>query len=201
MKGMKRKLKLLTSVPIVIGIFIIIYASLGMVYYTKHDQSLDLSSQVALKRTIMQKPQPNIRDLNTQLKEAEAELQAILTSLPNPGQGIDIYSTLSDLGRKWNVEILNIQAFSAIVTEPGEGGPTLPYSITIRGSQEATLALISNLIQGRELLQGLELKNINVQSGAEAEDSVTVALDLYIHTWPDFTSEGVDTGQTSGSKK
>jgi Tfp pilus assembly protein PilO len=198
---MKPKLKLLTSVPIVIGIFVIIYASLGMVYYTKHNQSLDLSSQVALKRTIMQKPQPNIKELNTQLSQAQAELQAILTSLPNPGQGIDIYSTLSDLGRKWNVEILSIQAFSAIVTEQSESGPTLPYSITIRGSQDDTLAFISSLIQGSELLQGLELKGINVQSGASSDDLDTVVLQLYIHTWPDFTSEGQDTGQTSGGKK
>jgi hypothetical protein len=51
------------------------------------------------------------------------------------------------------------------------------------------------------LLQGLELKNINVQSAVSSGDMVTIALALNIHTWPDFTLETQDTGQTSGGKK
>ena len=201
MKNMKQKLKYLTSVPIIVGVFVIIYASLGMVYFNKHNEKQDLTSQVMLKRNILQKLQPDVKELNAQLSQAKAELEEIQTSLPNPGQGIDIYNTLVDLGRRWNVEILNIQAFSAVAPKEGEGGPTLPYSLTIQGSQNDTLGFISNLIQGRELLQGLELQNINVQGGASSSGLVTIAMDLNIHTWPDFTSETQDTGQTSGSKK
>jgi Tfp pilus assembly protein PilO len=201
MKGQKKKLKFLTSIPIIIGVFIIIYASLGMVYFNRHSQSGDLASQITLKRTILQKPQPNVKELNTQLKEAEAELEAIQTSLPNPGQGIDIYGALVDLGRKLNINILNIVASSPIPPKDSEGGPTLPYSLTIKGSQDDTLAFISSLIQSTELLQGLELQNINIQSGATSDDPDTVDLRLYIHTWPDLTSGGQDIGQTSGSKK
>jgi len=201
MKGMKQKLKFLTSIPLIIGIFVIIYAALGMVYFNKHNESSDVASQITLKRTILQKPQPNINELNTQLKESKAALEAIQTSLPNPGQGIDIYNALLDLGRKWNINILNILASSPIPPKDGEGGPTLPYSLTIKGSQDNTLGFISSLIQSTELLQGLELQNINVQSGASSDNTDTVVLQLYIHTWPDFTSGGEDMGQISGSKQ
>ncbi len=198
---MKQKLKYLISVPVIVGVFIIIYASLGIVSYYKNNEKKDLTSQVELKRTILQKLQPNITELNAQLSQTKAELEQIQTSLPNPGQGIDIYTTLVDLGRRWNVEMLNIQAFSAVVPKNGASGPTLPYSLTIRGSQNNTLGFISDLIQGRELLQGVELQNINVQDGASSEDLVTIALNLNIHTWPDLTSETQDTGQTSGGKE
>jgi len=201
MKNMKQKLKYLTSVPIIVGVFIIIYASLGMVYYHKHSEKQDLTSQVMLKRSILQKAQPDVKELNVQLSQAKAELEEIQMSLPNSGQGIDIYNTLVDLGRKWNVEILNIQASPAVAPKEGEGGPTLPYSLTIQGSQNDTLGFISDLIQGRELLQGLELQNINVQRGVSSGNLATVALDLNIHTWPDLTSETQNTGQTSGGKK
>jgi hypothetical protein len=201
MKNMKNKLKYLISVPVIVGVFIIIYASLGMVYFNKHSEKQDLTSQVTFKRSILQKAQPDVKELNAQLSQAKTELEEVQTSLPNSGQGIDIYNTLVDLGRRWNVEILNIQAFSAVPPTLGEGGPTLPYSLTIQGSQNNTLGFISDLIQGRELLQGLELKNINAQSAISSNDLVTIALDLNIHTWPDLTSETQTTDQTSGGKK
>jgi len=200
-QSMKQKLKFLTSIPIIIGVFVIIYASLGMVYFNRHSQSHDLASQITLKRTILQKPQPNVKELNAQLSQAKAEIEEIQTSLPYPGQGIDIYSALVDLGRKWNIAILNVAASLPIPPNDGEGGPTLPYSLTIEGSQDDTLAFISSLIQGSELLQGLELQKINVQSVASSNDPDTVVLELYIHTWPDLTSGGQDMGQISGSKK
>ena len=150
---MKQKLlKYVLSVPVIVGVFFIIYASIGMVYFHKHSEKQDLTSQVMLKRNILQKAQPDVKELNVQLSQAKAELEEIQTSLPNTGQGIDIYNTLVDLGRRWNVEILNIQALSAVAPKEGEGGPTLPYSLTIRGSQNDTLGFISDLIQGRELL-------------------------------------------------
>jgi Tfp pilus assembly protein PilO len=201
MKGQKQKLKFLTSIPAVISVFVIIYASLGIVYFNRHSQSRDLASQITLKRTVLQRPQPNIKELNAQLTESQAELEALQTSLPNPGQGIDIYNALVDLSGKWNINILNIVASSPIPPNDSESGPTLPYSLTMQGSRDNTLAFISNLIQSTELLQGLELKNINIQSGASSDDPDTVDLELYIHTWPDFTSTGQDISQVSGSKK
>jgi len=197
----KQKLKILTSIPVIAGIFIIIYASLGMVYFNKHDKSDNLASQIALKQAALQKPIPNIKALNSQLSDAKAELDTITTSLPYAGQGIDIYNALVDLSRKWNVEIMNITASAPIMPNDVEGVPILPYSLTIRGSQNNALAFISNLIQGGELLQGLELKKINVQSEVSSGDMVTISMALNIHTWPDFTSGTQDTGQTSGGKK
>jgi len=199
---MKRKRKFLNSIPIIIiGFFVIIYASLGMVYSNKHDKSHDLASQVTNKRTILQRPQPNIKALNTKLGEAQAGLAAILTSLPSPGQGIDIYSVLVDLGRKGNIKILGMTASTPIAPADGESGPTLPYSVTIQGSQADTSAFISNLIQRTELLQGLELKSVNIQSGASSDYPDTTRLELCVHAWPDFSSGGQDTSQISGSKK
>ena len=200
-QSMKKKLKIFTSIPLLAGIFIIIYASLGMVYFNKHDKSNDLASQIAAKQAILQKPIPNIKELNSQLSDAKAELETITTSLPYPGQGIDVYNILVDLSRRWNVEILNISASTPILPNDIEAVPTMPYSLTIKGSQDNTLGFISNLIEGREMLQGLEVQNIHVQGGASSSDPVTIALNLNIHTWPDFTSGTQDTGQTSGGKK
>jgi hypothetical protein len=200
-QSMKNKLKIFASIPIVVGIFLLIYASLGIVYFNRHDKSHELTSQIALKQAVLRKPAPDIKQLNSQLSDAKAELATITTSLPYPGQGIEICYILVDLGRTWNVEISNIEAYPALTPTDGASGPILPYSLTIQGSQNDALSFISDLIQGRELLQGMEVQDITVQRVDSADDIVTIVLNLNIHTWPDLTSETQNTSQTSGVKK
>ncbi len=111
-----------------------------------------------------------------------------MTSLPNAEQGIDVYSALVELGRKSNVEILSIEAGSAVAPKGGVGGKTiLPYSVSITGSQQDVLAFISSLADGQKLLQGVEIRDVDIDTTA-VDGSETAALNLNIHTWPDFNA-------------
>ncbi len=195
------KKKIFTNVPlVVIGAFLIIYISFGVVYFQKQGESQSLGSQMSLQRAILQKPPPDIEKLRSQLKESESEFEITLTSLASSKQGIDIYGVLVDLGRNNNAEVMSIEASPPITAKVGNE-TILPYSLVVRGSQSDILDFISSLVRGGKLLKGLELKSINITNGTLPDDSGTLNLELYIHTWSDATLGTKEVPQLSGVKK
>ncbi len=197
------KRKIFTSMPfVVIGAFLIIYISFGVVYLQKQGEFQSLGSQMSLQRSVLQKPPPDIEKLRSQLKESESEFEITLTSLASSKQGIDIYGVLVDLGRNSKAEVMSIEASPPITAKAGKVNETiLPYSLVVRGNQSDILGFISSLIRGGELLKGLELKSINITNGTLPGDSGTLSLELYIHTWPDATLGTKQVPQLSGVKK
>ncbi|MDO8491917.1 MAG: type 4a pilus biogenesis protein PilO [Dehalococcoidia bacterium] len=199
---MKQKLRFLASIPFVVGVFIIVYVALGMVYFNKENETRGLTSQVLVMRSALGKPLPNTAELQTRLDDVRAESEAVLAALPSAEQGIDVYGALVELGNQGNIEIMRMEAFPPVVRKDGIGGKTiLPYAITVRGSQEDTLAFVSSLIQGAKLLRGLELTNVSVKRAASEDGEIATELELNIHTWPDFNLAEASAGQVSGGKK
>jgi len=179
------KRKFINVPVIVIGAFVIVYLGLGLMYFQKQVESQNLGSQILLQRAILQKAPPDIAKLNSLYKEAEAGFDHTLTSIAGPGQGVDIYSVLVELDRKSQAEIMSIEdSLPMIITGGKVNGTILPYSLVVRGNQADLMDFISSLIQGGPLLQGLELKSIDIQKGLLPDDPSTLNLMLYIHTWP-----------------
>ncbi len=199
----KQRLRFLTSLPFIVGVFAIIYVALAVVYFDKDKERQGMTSQVLVMRSALNKPLPNMAELQGKLDDANAESSSLLSSLPNVEQGIDVYGALVDLGNQnGNIDILKIQSSPPIVRKEASGSKTiLPYSVTVKGAQEDTLAFISSLTQGSKLLQGLELTSVTVKSDASQDGTKTTELDLYIHTWPDPNLQAQAAGQVSGSKK
>lgn len=197
------KKKIFTNLPfVVIGAFFIIYISLGVVYFQKQGEFQSLGSQMAVQRASLQKPPPDIEKLRSQLKESESEFEIALTSLASSKQGLDIYGVLVDLDRNSPAEVMSIDASPPITAKAGKVNETiLPYSLVVRGNQSDILDFISILIGGGKLLQGLELKSLNIQNGTLPEDSGTLNLELDIHTWPDANLGTTEVPPLSGIKK
>ncbi len=195
------KKKIFAIMPfVVIGTFLIIYISFGVVYLQKQGEFQSLGSQMSLQRAILQKPPPDIEKLRSQLKQSESEFEITLTSLASSKQGIDIYGALLDVGRNSKAEVMSIEASPPITAKVGNE-TILPYSLVVRGSQSDILDFISSLIGGGKLLNGLELKSINIKNGTLPDDSSTLNLELYIHTWSDATLGTKEVPQLPGVKK
>ena len=195
------KEKIFNNVPfVIIGAFLIIYISFGVVYLQKQGEFQSLGSQMSLQRAILQKPTPDIEKLRSQLKESESEFQTALKSLASSKQGLDIYGVLVDLGRNGNAEVMSIEASPPITAKVGNE-TILPYSLVVRGSQSDILDFISSLIRGGKLLKGLELKSIDIKNGTLPGDPGTLNLKLHIHTWPDSILVAKEVPQLTGVKK
>jgi len=184
MKNKKLKLKYL--IPVIIGIFIIIYASLGMTYFHKNSQQKDISSQIEQKRTTLKKKSPDIDALNAQLNQAKAELEKIQVSLPDSGNGIDIYAELVAMGNTCDVDIQSIQGSNATGSKTSGVSQIMPFSLNVMGTRDNVFNFISNLIQDQTLLRGLGLENISFSGNSGTR--ITVAMRINIHTWPDLTA-------------
>ncbi|MDD5095687.1 MAG: hypothetical protein PHV74_15135 [Dehalococcoidia bacterium] len=197
------KRRIITNVPlVVIGALLIIYASLGIVYLQKQVEFQGLGLQMSLQRTILLKPPPDIEELGSQLKEAESLFEITPASISSSNQTTDIYGVLVDLGRNSNAEVMSMEASPPTRDKGGTvNGTILPYSLVVRGKQSDLLGFISSLIQGARLLEGLELKSIDIKNGALPDDLGTLNLKLCIHTWPDATSGTKEEPPLTGVKK
>jgi hypothetical protein len=177
--------KALSKLPLIIfGAFLIIYISLGVMYYQKQADARGLDSQILLQTKLLQKAPLNSEKLRSQLKEATAEYEMTLTSLPGPEQGIDVYAVLVEMDRNSRVEVMSITAGPPITVKSGKGSETiLPYYLVVLGKQSDLLEFIASLIQGDKLLQGLELKSIDIQNSILPGGSGTLNIELDFHTW------------------
>lgn len=193
--------KFMVSLPLVLGFFAVIYAAMGLVYFGKENESRGLASQIMVMRTSLARPQPDIASLQAKLDKASAESDTILSSLPSSGQGIDVYAALVALGRNEDIDIVRIKSAAPIVQKGGAGNrSTLPYTIAIRGDQDDALAFVESLTEGSRLLAGLEIKSVSIKAATSGGEN-TAELELWVHTWPDFSQANGAAGQVTGSTK
>lgn len=182
--------RIFTNIPLLIGIFIIIYAALGLVYFQKQAERRDLDLQIIPIRTVLEKPAPNLQELEAELAKAENQLETKWASFPSSEQGIELYDALVDMAQGNNVKVVSVVASKPVEKEDGGISYTLlPFNLNVQGSQSNILAFVSSLSRGPGLLQSSEVKSINISTGTSANttDNVTrvANLQLYIYVQPD----------------
>ncbi len=126
-------------VLLVVGIVVIMIASLGMVYARSGEQRSELYEQLDLIQPVLTKS--SSREVSSQLKEmkerqekAEQQLTDAKTQLHLPLEAIDIAGELLDIAQTANVEILLIS--SPGITEKKLGGmafTVLPVRLEVVG--------------------------------------------------------------------
>jgi len=187
MSEMKTRIKrIFTSLPFIIGIFVIVYAGFGMVYYKKQAESRELEARMAPTRIVLERPAPNLKELEEKLSEAKAEFDKEWASLPDSKQGIELYYALVDVAAQNNVEIVSMAASQLVGAEKGNTNlKILPYNISLEGSEASILAFISSLADSPGLLRSSEINNVNISnSTSESEDETTpIAANMQIHVY------------------
>jgi len=159
--------RIFTSIPFLIGVFLVVYAGFGLVYFQKHAERQDLYSQMTPLRAVLKKPPPDSAALKRELSQVEAEFEAAWKSFPSSEQGLELYSALIDVAEKSNVTVGSVGAGSSTDRqEDGISYSLFPYQLSVQGSHEDILAFTSNLAEGPGILQGLQVGSIQISSGA-----------------------------------
>ncbi|MFA4836088.1 MAG: hypothetical protein WC749_08490 [Dehalococcoidia bacterium] len=202
-----KKLRILASPLLVIGIFIIIYVGFGTAYYQKQANIEDVKAEISLRETLLKKPAStsNLEEAQNKLAQAamtleqkggelalkKADYSSLALSLPGPEQSLDIYNEIVGFGAATKLDSsqgVEIKDISSSVPVRGKNTDiTISYSLTVDGSRDALLDFISRLITSQKFLYSMELKKVDISSN-EDSGSNTLTLDLDIYTRPDPAS-------------
>ena len=181
--------RVFTSIPFIIGIFIVIYAGFGLVYFQKHNEWRDINSQIIPTRTVLSKPSTDLGQLESKLSKIELQFEQAWTTLPNSDQGIDLYDALIEVAHQSNVAVTSVVASSP--ADEHYGGITfaiLPYNINVEGSETGILNFVSNLADGPGLLESSQIKNLiitnNESDNTTGYTSSQASFQLVIYTQP-----------------
>jgi len=181
--------RIFTSIPFIIGIFIVIYAGFGLVYFQKHNEWRDINSQIIPTRTVLSKPSTDLGQLERELSQIELQFEQAWTTLPNSDQGIDLYDALIEVAHQSNVDVIGVVA--SLPTDQNHGGITfsvLPYNINVEGSKTGILNFVSNLADGPGLLRSSEIKNLiitnNKSDNTTGYTSSQASFQLVIYAQP-----------------
>ena len=185
---MKTRIKrIFTSLPFIVGVFVVVYAGFGMVYYQKHAESRQIEARTAPARIILERPAPNLAELEERLNKARAELDAEWASLPETKMAIELYDALVVVAVENNVDLKSITASQPVGSTLGNVGYSiLPYNVSLEGSQNNILSFISSLADGPGLLASSEINNVNLSSSVSSnttEETVSTTANIQIHVY------------------
>jgi len=177
---MKRKMKkIFTSIPFIVGVFFVIYAAFGLVYFQKQAECRDLQSQITLNRTILEKPHSSLKEWENQLSAVQSEW----ASLPNTKQSIELADALVDVAQESNVQVVSIGTSLPIEMQDMEMEYTvLPFDVAVQGNQGDIMVFVRSLAQSPELLRTLEIRSVNIISTTCPLNPYGAKLQLYIYT-------------------
>ena len=161
-----------TGFLILIGFFLIIYVSLGIVYFQQGAQQKDLEKQISSVRIILSKPLPGVE----KLQEEYDKVNLFLSPLTVP----DALNIIVDIARESGINVaqdigkLNIPPPGLPgKQEVGEGNyQVLSFnSIRVQGDYESVMAFISDLNSGKTMktmvLKGVDISQTELQVRAE----------------------------------
>ena len=203
-----KRSKILRSPLLYAGIFLIVCAALGSVYFQKQSDINDLESKVEESRAALQEKNMEVQSLNVDRQEKQADLDAVeaeitkrldenkatLALLSSPEHYLDIFDEIVYFGSVTYLGYTSESAEDGEITRlegaSEDSNAILPYSVIMDGSEDALLAFVSELIDSRELLRGMELDHIYLTRGGPASIDgsyvpYTLDLNLEVQTWPE----------------
>lgn len=175
------------------GIFVVLMASLFMVYYQHNQEQSRLSDELSLVQLTLARFSPEKlsaqqRILESRLTRTELELATAKTKLRQSIESIDITETLFDVADTHNVEIIGIDS-PGVTSEELEG-----FSLSILSLTVVVEGNVSNLIDfiielSEQFPTSVDsaveiLFPTSVDESEETEvETPTASIELRIHTY------------------
>ena len=133
------KLSKTALILLVVGIFVVIFAGLGVAYSQQGNEQRRLTEELDLAQLRLQKfPASQLasqrEELENRLAQAESQLEKAKTDLIHLIESIEASNTLYDIAETCSVEITEIRSFAQ--THLGVGGipcSALPITVQVEG--------------------------------------------------------------------
>ena len=174
------KLGRVSQLMLIIGIFLILVIPLGMVYVQQPARQIQLKGALSNLERILEAPTTEKENLERELRQAEAELEAARAVFLSPDQSPEIIDRLLELAESNDIDVTQTQVSVAGEEDTGEGAsqyPVLTFKIYLEGQvpkfQNLLLALDAALLTS-------EVKEVTftiVEEEGE-EDTATITIDV-----------------------
>ncbi len=185
---MKLSLSKTSWILLTIGVFVVLFASLGMTYSEQSEQQSQLDQQLEVAQQVLDKYSSEqfslqLEDLENRLTETESQLAVAKDALSPSIETIEISDVLFEIAQTCNVEIVEITSQLPSTEElNGTIYYALPIMVKIKGDLPDLLSFISKWTD--KYNTGLiELVKINVpqeqELGELEEPSAEIKLVIY----------------------
>ena len=184
---MKLKISKTTLFLLMIGIFLVLLASLGMAYGGQRKEQSQVNQELSLAQLMLAKYSPDElssqqKDLESQLAQIESKVQATKAQLNRSMENFQIADTLFMLAEASDVEVIEISQ-SAPTTGEVEGNTFsgLRHSVTIEGDVSNLISFIFELRQefSTDVTESI---NISIPEGQE-DEKPSASINLVIYTY------------------
>ena len=175
------------GVLVLIGLFLIIYIAIGILYFQEGAQQKGLGEQVAKLSAVVAKPLASDEKLRAEYDEANRALA--------PMTNIAAVEMLVSIAAKSGIDVdpdaAKLRIAPAAVREEKKGGGTyqvLSFSnVSVQGDYDRVMAFISDLDSGETqetiVLTRITINQIEVtgegEEGTRTETNATLDVDLY----------------------
>lgn len=176
------KLGRVSQLMLLVGIFLILVIPLGTIYVQQPARQIQLKGALSNLETILALPRTEKEELEAELRQAEAELDAARAVFLSPDQSPEIIDRLLELAESNDIDVTKTQV--SVSDEDADEGtsqyPVLTFKVDFDGQvpkfQNFLLALDAALLTA-------EVKEVTFTIAEEEgeEDTATITIDVSCH--------------------
>lgn len=186
LKNLLGRLRFLANALLIVGIFLIICAGLGVVYLEQQREQDSLNSQIASTSVALQSPPYNITTLEEQRDQERADLEELIDSFSDELIGSNIAAVILQIAETNNVTITTPVTLNS-ATETKIGNHTylvLRFNTTAQGSSDNLQNFIRSLESQSEELKTLVFESATIEPLAPTDDKYSASLGFCLYAHP-----------------
>ena len=184
LKSIGRRARFLLNAPLLVGIFLIICAGLGIVYMQHQREQDDLNSQIEITSAALQGQPQDINALEDERDQKTSELEDLVASFPGDAVDTEIMAAVLQIAVDNSINITQWEVGPATKRNIGTNSYlAYPFSITAEGELDNLLNVVETLESKPEVLMTLVFESATIKLPDE-ETPASASLDfaIYVHT-------------------
>lgn len=174
------KISRISQLILVLGILLIFFVALFMVWQGQVEAQESLKKELTLARTILAKPPPpGLSDLEAKIRVAGAELQAAQALFPKLDQSLDITDRLFKLAKQCDLEVIGMSTSIIKKKIDKVDYQVIHLELELQGQLASMVGFVDKLKMG---LPTAEITLVSLNKAETVGGLDTGKVGLYIYT-------------------
>jgi hypothetical protein len=149
--------------PLIGGLFLIVYGAIGLLYYEERQAQAALLERIGVMDRLLQ-----IAALQEPLAEVQARAKEVTSVIPVsilPDQ--DVFPAMRDLADEWGVEVLSQKSSRLRRIKFGENSyEAHPFDITVQGTYVEVMNF-DRVLEFQEVIPTLVVRKVSIDAAAD----------------------------------
>lgn len=164
--------------PILIGLFLIVLAAFGIIYYQQEREQDSLAEQIGLKSNVISSFESREEEFMAELEQVEAEFKSTEDLFPDELIENEVYKGIMLLAQDAAVALDMKPGSEATETVEGTQYRVLNFTLSVDGVYYDVVNFINTLDSHQTLLGSLLVKGLNIRM---TENRATATVDCKVY--------------------